>query len=256
MAEEKFEEMSLIGHLTELRKRLLWSFLYILLIFIVCFYFADELFAFLASPLVELFDKDKGQGFIYTALQEAFLTNVKVAFFTAAFISFPFLSIQIWSFVSPGLLKKEKQISLPTLVAIPFLFVLGAAVVYYVISPVAWKFFLSFQTSQADGINITLQAKMNEYLSLMMTFIFAFGLAFQLPVILLLLVKFGVLTISQLISFRKYAIVLSFVFAAIVTPPDPFSQISLALPIIILYEISILVSKFMAKRQINKDENN
>ena len=136
------------------------------------------------------------------------------------------------------------------------MFVLGAATVYYVISPIAWKFFLSFQTSQADGINITLQAKMNEYLSLMMTFIFAFGLAFQLPVILLLLVKFGVLTISQLISFRKYAIVLSFVFAAIVTPPDPFSQISLALPIIILYEISILVSKFMAKRQINKDENN
>ena len=136
------------------------------------------------------------------------------------------------------------------------MFVLGAAVVYYVISPVAWKFFLSFQTSQADGINITLQAKMNEYLSLMMTFIFAFGLAFQLPVILLLLVKFGILTIAQLVSFRKYAIVLSFVFAAIVTPPDPFSQISLALPIIILYEISILVSKFMAKRQINKDENN
>jgi len=144
---------------------------------------------------------------------------------------------------------------LPTLIAIPFLFVLGAAVVYYVISPIAWKFFLSFQTSQADGINITLQAKMNEYLSLMMTFIFAFGLAFQLPVILLLLVKFGVLTISQLVSFRKYAIVLSFVFAAIVTPPDPFSQISLALPIIILYEISILVSKFMAKRQNNKGED-
>ena len=132
------------------------------------------------------------------------------------------------------------------------MFVLGAAVVYYVISPVAWKFFLSFQTSQADGIYITLQAKMNEYLSLMMTFIFAFGLAFQLPVILLLLVKFGILTIAQLVSFRKYAIVLSFVFAAIVTPPDPFSQISLALPVIILYEISILVSKFMAKHQNKK----
>ena len=139
------------------------------------------------------------------------------------------------------------------MVAIPFLFVLGAAVVYYVISPVAWKFFLSFHSSHADGINITLQAKMNEYLSLMMTFIFAFGLAFQLPVILLLLVKFGVLTIKQLVSFRKYAIVLSFVFAAIVTPPDPFSQISLALPIIILYEISILVSKFMAKRHNKKE---
>ena len=176
-----------------------------------------------------------------------FLTNVKVAFFTAAFISFPFLSIQIWSFVAPGLLKKEKQISLPTLIAIPFLFLLGAAVVYYVISPIAWKFFLSFQTAQAEGINITLQAKMNEYLSLMMTFIFAFGLAFQLPVVLLLLVRFDVLSIQQLVSFRKYAIVLSFVFAAIITPPDPFSQISLALPVIILYEVSILISKFLSK---------
>ena len=150
------------------------------------------------------------------------------------------------------MLKKEKQISLPTLIAIPFLFLLGAAVVYYVISPIAWKFFLSFQTAQTEGINITLQAKMNEYLSLMMTFIFAFGLAFQLPVILLLLVRFGVLTIEQLVSFRKYAIVLSFVFAAIVTPPDPFSQISLALPVIILYEVSILISRFLAKKKKNE----
>ena len=147
---------------------------------------------------------------------------------------------------------KEKQISLPTLIAIPFLFLLGAAVVYYVISPIAWKFFLSFQSAQAEGINITLQAKMNEYLSLMMTFIFAFGLAFQLPVILLLLVRFGVLSIQQLVSFRKYAIVLSFVFAAIITPPDPFSQISLALPVIILYEVSILISRFLAKKKKNE----
>ena len=166
-------------------------------------------------------------------------------------ISFPFLSIQIWSFVAPGLLKKEKQISLPTLIAIPFLFLLGAAVVYYVISPIAWKFFLSFQSAQAEGINITLQAKMNEYLSLMMTFIFAFGLAFQLPVILLLLVRFGVLSIQQLVSFRKYAIVLAFLSAAFLTPPDPFSQISLALPIIFLYEVSIYIAKLIQK---NKDK--
>ena len=115
MAEEKFEEMSLIGHLTELRKRLLWSFLYILLIFIVCFYFADELFAFLASPLVELFDKDKGQGFIYTALQEAFFTELKIAFFFALFFSFPLIAIQIWRFIAPGLYKKEKRAFLPKL---------------------------------------------------------------------------------------------------------------------------------------------
>jgi sec-independent protein translocase protein TatC len=238
--------MNFLDHLKELRQKLIYSIIFFILSFVICFYFSQTIFEFLAKPLTSIL-KD-GNGLIYTALQEAFLTNVKVAFFTAAFISFPFLSFQIWSFIAPGLLKKEKQVSLPTLVAIPFLFILGAAVVYYVISPIAWKFFLSFQTAQADGINITLQAKMNEYLSLMMTFIFAFGLAFQLPVVLLLLVE-------QLVSFRKYAIVLAFVFAAIITPPDPFSQISLALPVIILYEVSILISKFLSKRKKDKELN-
>ena len=256
MSNQEFEEMTLIEHITELRKRLLWSFLYIIMIFVVCFYFADQLFAFLAKPLVDLMDLEKGQGFIYTALQEAFFTELKIAFFFSLFFAFPLIAIQIWKFIAPGLYRNEKRAFLPFLVATPILFFAGGAMVYYFISPIAWKFFLSYQNMNSSGVPIRLEAKMGEYLSLMMTFIFAFGLAFQLPVILLLLVKFGVLTISQLISFRKYAIVLSFVFAAIVTPPDPFSQISLALPIIILYEISILVSKFMAKRQINKDGNN
>lgn len=251
MSNTNQDSMNFFDHIKELRKKLLYSIIFFIFTFLVSFYFSQIIFEFLAKPLTSILEE--GDGLIYTALQEAFLTNVKVAFFTAAFISFPFLSIQIWSFVAPGLLKKEKQISLPTLIAIPFLFVLGAAVVYYVISPIAWKFFLSFQTSQADGINITLQAKMNEYLSLMMTFIFAFGIAFQLPVILLLLVRFSVLTIEQLVSFRKYAIVLAFVFAAIITPPDPFSQISLALPVIILYEVSILISRFLAKRNKKND---
>ncbi len=251
MSNTNQDSMNFFDHIKELRKKLLYSIIFFIFTFLVSFYFSQIIFEFLAKPLTSILEE--GDGLIYTALQEAFLTNVKVAFFTAAFISFPFLSIQIWSFVAPGLLKKEKQISLPTLIAIPFLFILGAAVVYYVISPIAWKFFLSFQTSQADGINITLQAKMNEYLSLMMTFIFAFGIAFQLPVILLLLVRFSVLTIEQLVSFRKYAIVLAFVFAAIITPPDPFSQISLALPVIILYEVSILISRFLAKRNKKND---
>jgi sec-independent protein translocase protein TatC len=244
--------MNFLDHLKELRQKLIYSIIFFILSFIVSFYFSQSIFEFLAKPLTSILQD--GNGLIYTALQEAFLTNVKVAFFTAAFISFPFLSFQIWSFISPGLLKKEKKISLPSLIAIPFLFLLGAAVVYYLISPIAWKFFLSFQTSQADSINITLQAKMNEYLSLMMTFIFAFGLAFQLPVILLLLVRAGVLTIQQLVSFRKYAIVLAFIFAAIITPPDPFSQISLALPVIILYEVSILISRFLSKKDKKKDK--
>ena len=244
--------MNFLDHLKELRQKLIYSIIFSILSFIVSFYFSQSIFEFLAKPLTSILQD--GNGLIYTALQEAFLTNVKVAFFTAAFISFPFLSFQIWSFISPGLLKKEKKISLPSLIAIPFLFLLGAAVVYYLISPIAWKFFLSFQTSQADSINITLQAKMNEYLSLMMTFIFAFGLAFQLPVILLLLVRVGVLTIQQLVSFRKYAIVLAFIFAAIITPPDPFSQISLALPVIILYEVSILISRFLSKKDKRKDK--
>ena len=245
--------MNFLDHLKELRQKLIYSIIFFIFSFIISFYFSQSIFEFLAKPLTSILQD--GNGLIYTALQEAFLTNVKVAFFTAAFISFPFLSFQIWSFISPGLLKKEKKISLPSLIAIPFLFLLGAAVVYYLISPIAWKFFLSFQTSQADSINITLQAKMNEYLSLMMTFIFAFGLAFQLPVVLLLLVRVGVLTIQQLVSFRKYAIVLAFIFAAIITPPDPFSQISLALPVIILYEVSILISKFLSKKDKKKDKS-
>ena len=245
--------MNFLDHLKELRQKLIYSIIFFILSFIVSFYFSQSIFEFLAKPLTSILQD--GNGLIYTALQEAFLTNVKVAFFTAAFISFPFLSFQIWSFISPGLLKKEKKISLPSLIAIPFLFLLGAAVVYYLISPIAWKFFLSFQTSQADSINITLQAKMNEYLSLMMTFIFAFGLAFQLPVVLLLLVRVGVLTIQQLVSFRKYAIVLAFIFAAIITPPDPFSQISLALPVIILYEVSILISRLLSKKDKKKDKS-
>ncbi len=249
---EKEDTMNFFDHLKKIRKKLLYSIIFFLISFIICFYFSKSLFVFLAKPLTDLLGNDNG--LIYTALQEAFLTNVKVSFFTAAFITFPFLSYQIWSFVSPGLLKKEKSISLPALISIPLLFLLGASCVYYLISPIAWKFFLSFQTSQSDAINITLQAKMSEYLSLMMTFIFAFGLAFQLPVILVLCIKFGVLTIEQLVSFRKFAIVLSFVFAAIITPPDPFSQISLALPIILLYEISILISKFLEKKKKNKKD--
>ena len=247
----KLQEMSLIDHLTELRKRLLWSFLYIIIIFVICFYFADELFAFLAAPLVSLMDTENGQGFIYTALQEAFFTELKIAFFFALFFAFPLIAIQIWKFIAPGLYKNEKNAFLPFLIATPILFFAGGAMVYYLIAPVAWNFFLSYQNMSDSGVPIRLEAKMGEYLSLMMRFIFAFGLAFQLPVVLSLMARVGIVTYESLKKFRKYAIVLAFLSAAFLTPPDPFSQISLALPIIFLYEVSIYIAKLIQK---NKDK--
>jgi len=252
MTNQEFEEMSLIEHITELRKRLLWSFLYIIIIFIFCFYFADKLFSFLASPLVNLMDLEKGQGFIYTALQEAFFTELKIAFFFSLFFAFPLIAIQIWKFIAPGLYKNEKKAFLPFLVATPILFFAGGAMVYYLISPIAWKFFMSYQNLNSAGVPIRLEAKMGEYLSLMMRFIFAFGLAFQLPVVLALMTKVGIVDYNSLKKFRKYAIVLAFLSAAFLTPPDPFSQISLALPIILLYEISIYIAKIIQK---NKNKN-
>lgn len=249
MTDSNLEEMSLIDHLTELRKRLLWSFVYILIVFAICFYFADNLFSFLASPLVNLLDTANGQGFIYTALQEAFFTELKIAFFFALFFSFPLIAIQVWKFIAPGLYNNEKRAFLPFLIATPVLFFAGGSMVYYLIAPLAWKFFLSYQNLNSSGIPIRLEAKMGEYLSLMMSFIFAFGLAFQLPVIIGLLAKANLVTHMSLKKFRKYAIVIAFLAAAFLTPPDPFSQISLALPIIILYEISIFIAKRIQKKQ-------
>ena len=248
-AKNQLEEMSLIDHLTELRKRLLWSFIYIIIIFCACFYFAGDLFYFLAKPLVNLLKVDEGQGFIYTALQEAFFTELKIAFFFALFFAFPLIAIQIWKFIAPGLYKHEKNAFLPFLVATPILFFTGGAMVYYLIAPLAWNFFLSYQNMSSSGVPIRLEAKMGEYLSLMIRFIFAFGLAFQLPVVLGLMAKVGIVTHTSLKKFRKYAIVIAFLAAAFLTPPDPFSQISLALPIILLYEISIYIAKIIQKNK-------
>ena len=250
--DNSLEEMSLIDHLTELRKRLLWSFIYIIIIFFICFYFASDLFYFLAKPLVNLLQVEEGQGFIYTALQEAFFTELKISFFFSLFFAFPLIAIQIWKFIAPGLYKTEKNAFLPFLIATPILFFAGGAMVYYLIAPLAWNFFLSYQNMSDSGVPIRLEAKMGEYLSLMMRFIFAFGLAFQLPVVLGLLAKVGIVTYLSLKKFRKYAIVIAFLAAAFLTPPDPFSQISLALPIIFLYEISIYIAKIIQK---NKSDN-
>ena len=249
--EEQIEErrMPLIDHLIELRRRLFHSLIAFLITFLICFYFANPIFDFLVEPLAALWEGEEERRLIYTALHEKFFTNIKVAFFAALFFSFPLVASQVWLFVAPGLYRNEKMAFLPFLVATPVLFLLGAAMVYYIVMPVAWQFFASFQQFGAEGaLPIELLPKVGEYLSLVMRLIFAFGISFELPVLITLLARVGLATSDGLKSKRRYAIVLAFVAAAILTPPDPLSQISLAVPIVLLYEISILCARMVEKK--------
>ena len=248
----------LISHLIELRDRLKWAVLFFFLAFCFCYYFANVIYDFLVDPLYKIYLKNgvENPRMIYTALTEAFFTYLKVSFYGALFISFPVLAMQIYKFAAPGLYKNEKKAFLPFLIATPILFGLGAALVYYFIFPLAWNFFLGFQTSTAEaGMAIELEAKVNEYLSLVLKLMFAFGLAFQIPVALTLLARAGLVTSSQLKKKRKYAIVIAFVVAAILTPPDLISQIGLGIPIIILFEISIYLAVIFENRKTKKSEN-
>jgi sec-independent protein translocase protein TatC len=237
----------LLAHLTELRRRLIWSLLAILAGFIVCYFFAADIYAFLVRPLADA-SQGEHRRLIYTGLTEAFITYIKLSLWAGCFLAFPVVASQIWMFCAPGLYKNEQRAFLPFLVATPVLFLTGAAVAYYLVFPMAWKFFLSFELPGGDGaMPIQLEARVSEYLSLSMTVIFAFGIAFELPVILILLTRIGLLSAAKLTQFRRYAIVLIFIAAAVLTPPDVFSQLSLALPMLVLYEISILGSKWVER---------
>lgn len=254
--EEDIEQsrMPLVEHLTELRRRLLYSLAAFVVLFLICFYFADTFFNFLVEPLARVWEGQEGRRLIYTALHEKFFTNIKVAFFAAAFLGFPVLASQLWGFVAPGLYKREKKAFLPFLIATPVLFFAGGVFVYYLLLPVAWNFFSGFeQLAGEDVLAITLEPKVNEYLSLVMRLIFAFGISFELPVALLILVRVGFTTVGGLKKKRRYAIVIAFVAAAILTPPDPLSQLALALPIIVLYELSILVAAQMMRGRESDD---
>ena len=242
---------SFVGHLSELRSRLIKSFIFLILLFIISYFFSTEIYSFLVQPYADaVLDKNLDRRLIFTALHEAFLTYLKVAFFAAFFIACPFFLIQLWKFVAPGLYNNEKKALLPYLVATPVLFILGGFIVYYLIMPLAIKFFLGFETVAEPGvIAIQLEAKVNEYLSLIMRLIFAFGVSFQLPVILSLLARIGIIDSDYLRQRRKYFVVSIFALAAILTPPDPITQIGLALPLLLLYELSILTVKFIEKKK-------
>jgi len=242
----------LMDHLIELRRRLIWAFAALLVAFAVCFYFADKIFAFLAQPLIQGFGEGQGR-LVYTQLYEAFFVEVRVAFFAAFFLAFPIIASQIWLFVAPGLYSKEKRAFLPFLIATPILFLLGGSLAYYVVMPTAIRFFLGYQ-GQIPGIQQEALPAMGEYLSFVMHFILAFGIAFLLPVLLMLLERAGIVTRNQLKSGRRYAILVAFVIAAVATPPDVLSQFMLAVPLILLYEISLVAIWFTERRRA-RDES-
>ena len=233
-------KQSLLSHLSELRSRLIKTLIMLTVFFVIFYIFADNIYNFLVQPYASAVEGEAGRRLIFTALHETFFTYIRVALFASLFISLPFLLIQLWIFIAPGLYRNEKNIVMPYLIATPLLFVLGSALVYYVIMPLAIKFFLSFETIGGNGVlPIQLEAKVNEYLSLVMRLIIAFGLSFQLPVALTLMARVGFVSTSSLRKNRKYVIVGVFAMAALLTPPDPISQIGLGIPILILYELSI-----------------
>jgi len=240
----------LLDHLLELRRRLLKAVAAVAVAFAVCLYFARPIFAFLVQPLLRA-----GQGkLIYTQIFEAFFVEIKVAFFAAMMVSFPVIANQIWQFVAPGLYRNEKRALLPFIFATPLLFIAGASLAYYVAIPVALHFLLGFQ-GNLGGVQQEALPGVGNYLSFVMQFLFGFGLSFLLPVLLMLLERAGVVTRKQLVGARRYAIVGAFAIAAVLTPPDVGSQLLLAVPLVILYELALIGIWFTEKRRKNTDTN-
>jgi sec-independent protein translocase protein TatC len=231
----------LMDHLIELRKRLLRAILALGVAFAVCFYFADQIFEILVRPLAAAFPAGEGR-LIYTKLYEAFFVEIKVALFAAIFVSFPIIANQLWAFVAPGLYAREKKAFLPFLLATPVLFIAGASLAYFVVMPTAFRWFIGFEGTTA-GIPQEALPAMGDYLDLVMRFILAFGVSFLLPVLLLLLNRAGLVTREQLARGRRFVIVGIFAVAAIITPPDIISQIILGIPLILLFEGSLLLMR-------------
>ncbi len=245
--------MPLLDHLIELRRRLLWSVVAFAVSFAVAYYFSSEIYYALAKPLADVL-RDSGNPdpkLIYTQLYEAFFVRIKVAMFGGLFVSFPVMACQLWLFVAPGLYRSEKRALLPFLAATPVLFVMGAALAYFVLFPIAFKFFAGFQTvTGGGGVPIELLPKVGEYLDLVMKMIFACGLIFQMPVGISLLAKVGITSSKSLSKMRRYAIVGMTVAAAVVAPPDPISMSIVAIPLILLYEVSIIAARMVEPKPV------
>lgn len=238
----------LMDHLIELRRRLIWSFLSLGAAFLVCLYFAKPIFAFLVQPLLRA-----GQGrLVYTQLFEAFFVEMKVAFFAAIMLAFPVIANQLWQFIAPGLYRKERNALLPFLFATPVLFIMGAALAYFVAIPMALHFLLSFQ-GNLGGVKQEALPSVGNYLSFVEQFMFGFGLAFLMPVLLMLLERAGLVTRTQLVGFRRYAVVANTAVAAVLAPPDLGSMVLLAVPLILLYELA-LVGIWFTERRRRRDE--
>lgn len=246
-------EAPLIEHLTELRQRLIYAIVAIAVLFIACFLVADYIYDFLLGPYKAAAGSPENVRLIYTAPQEFFFTKLSVAFFAAIFLAFPVIASQIYMFVAPGLYKNERMAFVPYLIATPICFIVGASVVYYGIMPLALAFFMSMQQTGSDGVTIEMMVRVSEYLSLVMTLLLAFGVCFQLPVVLTLLAQIGLIGEANLKAWRKYAIVCVVILAAFLTPPDPFSQIGLAIPLMLLYELSVIAVRFVEKRRLAKE---
>jgi sec-independent protein translocase protein TatC len=249
------EETDLISHLIELRQRLIYCVLFFFLAFGVCYFYSEPIFQYLVAPLAAVLQDHPGHRLIYTGLTEAFVTYIKVAFFAATFLSFPIIAMQIWKFLAPGLYKNEKKVFLSFLLSTPVLFIIGAGFAYYFILPNAWSFFLSFETPGGPGqLPIQLEARVHEYLSLVMQLVLAFGISFQLPIVLILLARIGILKEDTLKKNRKYAFLFIMIASAFLTPPDVLSMLGLALPLYILYEISLVALKYTTKKAILNHE--